>query len=138
MITFTRVDQRGLIDQVVLKWINEPQYKADGYIVVDDEIAASESLTAVYKDAGGGASVYIYSESKALSKLSAAEESRKSYWVTVRSPSVLQRLGSQGADVLAQKQIVLGSTGKEPGAIQVTGPWHYTAEELKGDCPEFG
>lgn len=149
-IVFTRVDSRGLHGQIVLKWMNEPKYKADGCIIVDNEIAGSEMLQTVYKGAApadmktakGNPAVFMYSEEKALEQIPKALASEKRYFLLVRNPKVLTNLAKAGLDInfLKDLGLCMGPTLNEKGSKQLTGPWFYTKDEYQAmdDLEELG
>lgn len=130
MIIFNRVDARGLHGQVVLRWMSA--YPCDGCIIVDNEIANSDQLKLVYKGAAPEhVKVFMFSEEKALSKLSEAISSDKRYFLLVRNPIVLENLSKQGLDLSFMKELTLGPTLNLPGSFNAIAGWNYTKEEFK-------
>jgi PTS system mannose-specific IIB component len=99
---------------------------------VDDEIAESDSLSFVYKNAAPEhIKVHIFTEEKALAKLPEAVASNKAYFFLVRNPLVLERLSRAGLDFSFLKELVMGPTLNAPDTHNLTGAWNYTPEEFK-------
>lgn len=94
---FTRIDDRAIHGQTVTAW--SKVFQNNGILLVDDAIAHDPIMKNIYKNAGVGIKVYVYSNEEAYIKAAQAAESAKPYLLIVRSPLTLVNLIKNGVNI---------------------------------------
>jgi len=134
-IVLYRVDERLIHGQVVLGW--GTQLRPDRYVVVDDELAASDWEQELYRLGAGDAEVVFRSVVAARLELAEWRESPARSILLTRDVGTMRRLGAEG--LLGGERINLGGQHHGPGRVQILTYLHLSSQdqsdllELAGD-----
>lgn len=128
-VVMTVVNAKGMDGQFLFRWLPP---KCDGCLVLDDEVALTESLAFVYKNtAPENLPVHLLSVAQAVTKLPEAVASAKSYVLLLRSPAPLERLRQAGVALDFMRELFIVSTLNAGELHPVAGSWSCTREELR-------
>jgi len=96
-ITFVRIDDRVIHGQVVARWSRFRP--CDGILVVDDKIAHDPLQKKIFINAApAGVKVGVFTVKESVERIKKAAESKRNYFIIVKSPVTLKNLLEQGAD----------------------------------------
>lgn len=124
-IVLFRIDERLIHGQVVIGWGHE--LRPDRYIVVDDELAASEWEQELYRLGAGEAEVVFCTVDEARARVAAwRTESPRSILLT-RDVSSMERLARDGT--LSGEAVNLGGLHAGPDRSEVLTYLYLTQED---------
>lgn len=127
-IVLTRLDERLIHGQVVLGWGN--QLRPDRYLVVDDELAASDWEQELYRLGAGGTTVLFSTVAEARGQFAEWRESSTRSILLVRDMGTLLRLGAEG--LLRGQPVNLGGLHHGSGRRQFLSYLHLSDDDLAG------
>lgn len=125
-IVLFRVDERLIHGQVVLGWGS--QLRPDRYIVVDDELAASDWEQELYRLGAGDADVLFRTVDAARGEVAEWRDSPVRSILLTRDVGSMRRLGAGG--LLRGERINLGGQHHGPGRVQILTYLHLSGEDL--------
>lgn len=125
-IVLTRLDERLIHGQVVLGWGS--QIRPDRYVVVDDDLAASEWEQELYRLGAGDAEVAFHTVAEARDRLAEWRASAPRTVVLLRDVATLLRLAEGGT--LRGQGVNLGGLHHGSGRRQVLPYLHLSGEDL--------
>ena len=122
-VVLFRVDERLIHGQVVLGWGNH--LRPARYVVVDDELAASDWEQELYRLGAGDAEVLFASVAEARKLLSGWREDHERSILLTRDVGSMLRLARGGA--LSGEKVNLGGIHHGPERVEVLSYLHLTA-----------
>ena len=122
-VVLYRVDERLIHGQVVLGWGN--QLRPERYVVVDDELAASDWEQELYRLGAGDAEVLFASVAEARRLLSQWREDDERSILLTRDVGSMLRLARGGT--LGGEKVNLGGIHHGPERVEVLSYLHLTA-----------
>ncbi|MHB1193752.1 MAG: PTS system mannose/fructose/N-acetylgalactosamine-transporter subunit IIB [Longimicrobiales bacterium] len=125
-IVLTRLDERLIHGQVVLGWGS--QLRPEQYLVVDDELAASDWEQELYRLGAGDTAVVFATVAEARGRLAEWRASPSRSVLLVRDVGTLRRLGAGG--LYDGQPINLGGLHHGSGRRQVLPYLHLSADDL--------
>lgn len=127
-IVLTRLDERLIHGQVVLGWGS--QLHPDRYLVVDDDLAASDWEQELYRLGAGDTEVVFSTVAEARESFPAWWESGLRSVLLVRDVATLQRLAAGG--MMKGRSVNLGGLHHGSGRRQVLPYLHLSDEDIAG------
>lgn len=127
-IVLTRLDERLIHGQVVLGWGS--QLRPDRYVVVDDDLAASDWEQELYRLGAGDTDVVFSTVAQARERLAEWRESSLRSVLLVRDVATLRRVAEGGA--FAGQPVNLGGLHHGSGRRQVLTYLHLSADDFAG------
>jgi len=124
-IVLHRVDERLIHGQVVIGWGH--QLRPDCFILVDDELAASDWEQDLYRLASGGAEVIFSTVEDARQRLREWREASPRAILLTRDIGTMRRL-AEGA-LLEGQEVNLGGIHHGPGRDEVLSYLHVTGAD---------
>ncbi len=124
-IVLYRVDERLIHGQVVIGWGN--QLRPDRYVVVDDELAASDWEQDLYRLGAGGAAVEFVTVAHARSNLAEWRTGTDKTILLTRDIPTMRRLAEGG--VMEGESVNLGGLRHGPGRAEVLTYLHLSDED---------
>lgn len=116
MIVLTRVDDRVIHGQTMVRWFAE--YPCDGILIIDDELANNEVMAQIYKNVvPPNIKVHIFNLEAALNKVVEAESSAKKYIVIIKSILTFNEMLEKGR--LFTHEINIGPCSKRPDTVEI-------------------
>jgi PTS system mannose-specific IIB component len=115
MIVFTRIDDRVIHGQTMVRWFAD--YPCDGILIIDDDLMNDTVMSQIYKNAVPNTRVLIFDIETALRKIPEAEASAKRYIVIFKSVLTLAKLVERGSTFT--KEVNVGPCSKRPGTIEI-------------------
>jgi mannose/fructose/N-acetylgalactosamine-specific phosphotransferase system component IIB len=96
-ITLVRVDDRVIHGQIVARW---SRFKpCNGILVIDDNIAQNPIQKKIFTNAAPtGVKVGVFTVDESIEKIKKAIDSKKSYFLIVKTPITLQKILEKGGD----------------------------------------
>ncbi len=125
-IVLTRLDERLIHGQVVLGWGS--QLRPDRYLVVDDELTASDWEQELYRLGAGDTEVVFATVAEARGRLAEWRESSLRSVLLVRDVGTLGKLGAGG--LLRGQPVNLGGLHHGSGRRQVLSYLHLSEDDL--------
>lgn len=124
-ILLRRVDERLIHGQVVIGWGH--QLRPDRYVVVDDDLAASDWEQELYRLGAGGAEVLFADVASAAAALPEWRAAPARSILLTRDIATMRRLAE--GDALAGEQVNLGGIHHGPGRVEVLTYVHLTEQD---------
>jgi PTS system mannose-specific IIB component/fructoselysine and glucoselysine-specific PTS system IIB component len=124
-IVLYRVDERLIHGQVVLGWGN--QLRPDRFIVVDDEVAASEWEQELYRLGAGQADVLFVGATRARASLSDWQEEAARSVLLTRDLATMRTLAREGD--LGGREVNVGGIHHGPGRTRFLSYVHLSDED---------
>jgi len=124
-VVLYRVDERLIHGQVVLGWGN--QLRPGRYVVVDDELAASDWEQELYRLGAGDSEVLFASVAEARRLLSQWREDAERSILLTRDVGSMLRLARGGT--LSGEKVNLGGIHHGPERVEVLSYLHLTASD---------
>jgi len=124
-VVLYRVDERLIHGQVVLGWGN--QLRPGRYLVVDDELAASDWEQELYRLGAGDSEVLFASVAEARRLLSQWREDAERSILLTRDVGSMLRLARGGT--LSGEKVNLGGIHHGPERVEVLSYLHLTASD---------
>ncbi len=121
-IVLHRVDERLIHGQVVIGWGN--QLRPGRYVVVDEELAASDWEQDLYRLGAGDADVVFADVESAVERIGEWREAPERTILLTRDIGTMRRLADAG--VLAGEQVNLGGIHHGPERAEVLTYLHLT------------
>lgn len=126
-ITLVRVDDRVIHGQIVTRWAREKN--CDEIIAVDDKIASNKILAMVIKNATPpGIKSNIYTVENAIPKILEAKDSKRNYFLIVKTPTTLVKLIEKGCNFI--KEVNFGPVSARPNTKTVGPNASLTNDEI--------
>lgn len=110
-VVLSRVDERLIHGQVVIGWGNH--LRPDRYVVIDDDLAASEWEQDLYRLGAGGADVLFVTASEARERLDEWRTAPERSILLTRDIATMRRLAEGG--LLRGASVNLGGVHHGPG-----------------------
>lgn len=126
-IVLYRVDERLIHGQVVIGWGN--QLRPDRYVVVDDELAASEWEQDLYRLGAGDSEVVFTTAESARAALSGWRADAAKTILLTRDTATMRRLAEGG--LMVGEPVNLGGLRHGPGRIEVLTYLHLNDEDAQ-------
>jgi mannose/fructose/N-acetylgalactosamine-specific phosphotransferase system component IIB len=127
-IVLTRLDERLIHGQVVLGWGS--QLRPDRYVVVDDDLAASDWEQELYRLGAGDTEVVFSTVAEARERLAEWRESPVRFLLLARDVGTLERLATGG--LLRGQSVNLGGLHHGSGRRQVLAYLHLSDADVAG------
>jgi mannose/fructose/N-acetylgalactosamine-specific phosphotransferase system component IIB len=127
-IVLTRLDERLIHGQVVLGWGS--QLRPDRYVVVDDDLAASDWEQELYRLGAGDTEVVFSTVAEARERLAEWRESPVRFLLLARDVVTLERLAAGG--LLRGQSVNLGGLHHGSGRRQVLAYLHLSEADVAG------
>lgn len=124
-VVLFRIDERLIHGQVVIGWGHE--LRPDRYVLVDDELAASEWEQDLYRLATVDTEVEFADVESARRRLSEWRDDPRRSIVLTRDVSTMRRLGDGG--LLDGEAVNLGGIHHGPGRTEVLRYLHLTVKD---------
>jgi mannose PTS system EIIAB component len=116
MIVFTRVDDRVIHGQTMVRWFAD--YPCDGIIIIDDDLANDAVMASIYKNVvPSNIKVHIFNVETALKKIPEAEASTKRYIVIFKTILTFSELVDKGSAFTTE--INVGPNSKRPDTLEI-------------------
>ncbi len=116
MIVFTRVDDRVIHGQTMVRWLSD--YPCDGIIIVDDGLAGNTVMAQIYKNSvPSNLRVHIFNIETALQKLPEADMSERKYIVIFKTILTFDDLVKKGLNLI--HEINVGPSSKRPNTREI-------------------
>ena len=113
-IDMVRIDDRLIHGQVVAGWC--PVINPDSLILCDDDVAASEWESQLYKDAAFEYETLVFSVNQTVELLHGKSLESKKVFVVVNSPKTVVRLLDGGLPIA---RVVVGGMHFQPGKREI-------------------
>lgn len=126
-IVLYRVDERLIHGQVVIGWGH--QLRPDRYIVVDDELSASEWEQDLYRLGSGGVDVLFVTTDEARDHLDEWRAAEARSILLTRDTSTMRYLAEGGS--MDGEHINLGGLRHGPGRAEVLTYLHLSDEDVR-------
>lgn len=126
-IVLFRVDERLIHGQVVIGWGHE--LRPDRYLVVDDELAASEWEQELYRLGAGDAEVVFVTAEDGAAGLDAFGRDPARTIVLTRDVGTMRRLAESGA--MVGRTVNFGGLHHGPGREKVLSYLHLSPEDVE-------
>jgi PTS system mannose-specific IIB component/fructoselysine and glucoselysine-specific PTS system IIB component len=126
-IVLYRVDERLVHGQVVIGWGH--QLRPQRYIVVDDELAASDWEQDLYRLGAEDAEVLFVSVEEARNRLSMWRADAERSILLTRDTATMRRLAEGG--IMEGQAVNLGGLRHGPGRAEVLTYLHLSQEDLE-------
>ena len=127
-IVLTRLDERLIHGQVVLGWGS--QLRPDRYLVVDDDLAASDWEQELYRLGAGDTDVVFSTVAEARERLVEWRESPLRSVLLARDVATLRRMA--GGGLLRGQPVNLGGLHHGSGRRQVLDYLHLSDDDVAG------
>ena len=122
-----RVDERLIHGQVVIGWGN--QLRPDRYVVVDDELAASDWEQDLYRLGAAGADVIFVGVDAARQRLAEWREADERSILLTRDTTTMRRLAEGGT--MRGESVNLGGLRHGPGRKEALTYLHLSDEDMR-------
>jgi mannose/fructose/N-acetylgalactosamine-specific phosphotransferase system component IIB len=126
-ILLYRVDERLIHGQVVIGWGS--QLRPDRYLVVDDELVASEWERDLYRLGSGGADVVFVTVADARARIGEWRAAPERSILLTRDISTMRRLADEG--LLAGESVNIGGVHHGPGREELLEYVHVSEDEKR-------
>lgn len=126
-IVLYRVDERLIHGQVVIGWGN--QLRPGRYVVVDDELAASEWEQDLYRLGAAGAEVLFTTVDEARDELPGWRRDATKTILLTRDTPTMRRLAEGG--LMRGESVNLGGLRHGPGRVEVLTYLHLNDEDVR-------
>ncbi|MFL2061820.1 PTS system mannose/fructose/N-acetylgalactosamine-transporter subunit IIB [Marinilactibacillus psychrotolerans] len=129
-ISFMRIDDRIIHGQVVTRWMSERD--CDGVVAVDDAAASNPVLSKVLKTAvPQPLKAFVMTVDRTALKWKEITESKKKYFLIVKTPETLVKLYDEGADFIKEyHKLNVGPMSAREDAQKIGPNVSVTKEEI--------
>lgn len=126
-IVLFRIDERLIHGQVVIGWGN--QLRPDRYLVVDDELSASEWEQDLYRLGSGGADVVFATGREARERMSEWRAAPERSILLTRNIATMKSLAE--GRLLEGAAVNIGGVHHGPGREEILSYLHVTAQDMR-------